>query len=266
MDSLTVYLRLAWAQARGQMQYRVSFLLQLAGAASATFTELLAVLILFRTFGQLAGWSVGDVAVLYGVVAVAFGLAEMAGDGFEDISTLIRMGQFDRVLTRPIPPFVQVMASQFPLRRLGRVAQGVFALWLGQHWLHLDWTPSRALVLASAILSTAAVFVAIFVIGAALCFWTVERTEAQNVFTYGGTELSSYPVHIYSPWLRAVFLYVVPLGLTTYYPALYVLSKPDPLGLPGWVQLASPLIAAGFFAVGMLVWRAGLNHYQSTGS
>ncbi len=248
------------------MQYRASFLLGLAGVFSTTFVELLAVLILFRTFGQMAGWQAGEVALLYGIVAVAFGLSEMAGDGFEDISSLIRTGQFDRVLTRPVPPFVQIMASQFPLKRLGRIAQGVFALALAQRWLGLDWTPGRALVLLSAILSTAVVFVGIFVIGAALCFWTVERTEAQNVFTYGGTELASYPVHIYNPWLRGVFLYVVPLALTTYYPALYLLRKPDPLGLPGWLQLTSPLVALAFFAAGLLAWRAGLNHYQSTGS
>lgn len=248
------------------MQYRASFLLHLAGTFSSTLVELLAVLILFQTFGELAGWQVGEVAFLYGLVSVAFSLADMLGEGFDEVSTLVRTGQFDRVLTRPLPPFVQVMASQFPLRRLGRLVQGVLAICLAQRWGELEWTLLRVLVFVSAIGTTALIFLAVLIMGAALCFWTIERTEVQNVFTYGGTELASYPVHIYSRWLRWVFLYMMPLGLTTYYPAIYVLGKPDPLGLPGWVQFASPLVAAVFFTASLWMWRFGLNHYKSTGS
>ena len=90
--------------------------------------------------------------------------------------------------------------------------------------------------------------------------------EVQNIFTYGGTELASYPLHIYNRWLQGAFLYFVPLALTSYYPALYVLGKPDPLGLPRILQFLAPLVAALFFAAGLVVWRLGLRHYQSTGS
>ena len=111
MDSLFVYGQLVGAQIRGQMQYRVSFLLQLVGSFSIAFSELLAVLILFRTFGEMAGWRVGEVALLYGLVAIGFGISELVSEGFDEVSVLIRMGEFDRVLTRPVQPFLQVLLS-----------------------------------------------------------------------------------------------------------------------------------------------------------
>jgi ABC-2 type transport system permease protein len=248
------------------MQYRASFLLLCGGNFAATLAELLAVLILFRTFGRLGGWRVGEVALLYGLVSLGLALAELFGKGFDGVSALIRSGQLDRVLTRPVSPFVQVMSAQFPLRHLGRAAQGLFALALAQRWASPLWTPASALVLASALGGTMLVFMGVLVMGAALCFWTVERTEAQNVFSYGGAELAGYPMHIYGPWLRGVFLYLVPLALTVYYPALYILGKPDPLGLPGWLQFIALPVGAAFFCAALLVWRAGLNHYASTGS
>lgn len=266
MDSLALYGRLLGAHVRGQMQYRVSFLLLLASNFTTTFAELIAVLILFGTFGEMAGWRVGEVAFLYGLVSIALALAELFGDGFDEVAAMIRLGQFDRVLTRPVPAFVQVMSTQFPLRQLGRLSQGALALGLAQAWVGIAWTPARALVFLSALLATALVFFTVVVVGAAVCFWTTERTEAQNVFTYGGAELGSYPLHIYSPWLRAVFLYFVPLALTSYYPALFILGKPDPLGLPDWLPFTALPAGFLFFALGLLAWRAGLNHYQSTGS
>lgn len=266
MDDLALYPRLVRAQLRGQLQYRVSFLLDTTASFAGTFVQLLAIVILFGAFPDLGGWRVGEVALLYGLVSVAFGLTELCGEGFERVATLVRAGEFDRLLIRPVSPFVQILALEMQLRRIGRIAQGLFALGLAQRWLELVWTAPKAGVLLLAIVSSAVVFQTVMVIGAAACFWTVESSELQNVFTYGGIELATYPLHIYHRWLQRAFLYAVPLALTSYYPALYVLEKPDPLGLPATVAYLAPLVAGGFFAVGQLAWQIGLRHYQSTGS
>lgn len=266
MDNAEIYLRLVGARVRGQMQYRVSFLMQVLATFSTTLMELLSILIFFRTFHDLAGWSVGEVTFLYGLVSVAFGITEMVGAGFDTVALLVRSGEFDRVLTRPVPAFVQVLGTDFQLRRIGRIAQGILALALGQAALGIPWTAPKMLVLVAAVLSSSLVFLGVMMMGAAVCFWTVETTELQNVFTYGGTMLTSYPIHVYNRWLQMAFLYLVPLALTSYYPALYILNKPDPLGLPGVMRFLAPLVAAAFFALGLWVWRLGLRHYQSTGS
>ena len=48
--------------------------------------------------------------------------------------------------------------------------------------------------------------------------------------------------------------------------ALYVLDKPDPFGVPEWLQFASPVVAVIMMSVALLVWRTGVRHYTSTGS
>lgn len=263
---LRLYLRLIAARLRGQMQYRVSFALQVASSFLSTFVELLAVFILFGTFDDLAGWSVGDVAFLYGIASVAFGLTELFAGGFDRVSQMVKEGEFDRVLTRPMPAFLQVLAAELPLRRLGRIVQGMLALLLAQRWVEIAWTLPKALLLPVAVASSALVFFTAFLIGAAICFWTIESSEIQNIFTYGGIELAGNPIHIYNRWIQVVFLYFVPLGLTTFYPVSYILGKPDPLGLPGFLPFVAPLAAGLFFGLGLVVWEFGLRHYQSTGS
>jgi ABC-2 type transport system permease protein len=87
-----------------------------------------------------------------------------------------------------------------------------------------------------------------------------------NIFTYGSSELISYPMHIYPDWLRSVFTFILPAALLNYYPALYFLDKPDPLGMPIFMRFLSPLAGLLVLLISLLFWRFGIRHYQSTGT
>ena len=60
--------------------------------------------------------------------------------------------------------------------------------------------------------------------------------------------------------------FAVPVAFVNWYPALFVLDRPDPFGLPSALQLASPVAAAVLCLLASLAWRAGLRSYRSTGS
>src|SRR5881296_1465513 len=113
---LSLYFRLIGARIRAQMQYKVSFWLELLGFALTTGLEFSIVAILFTRFPSLGGWHVADVALLYGLTGIAFGLAEMIGRGFDaPFELMMQHGTFDTVLTRPLDGFFQVLASEFQL-------------------------------------------------------------------------------------------------------------------------------------------------------
>jgi ABC-2 type transport system permease protein len=110
------------------------------------------------------------------------------------------------------------------------------------------------------------VFLAIFIAGAATAFWTPQTGELTNMFSFGGQFMTSYPMHIYQSWMRSVFTFVIPMAFVNFYPSLYLLGKPDPLGLPSWMPFVSPLPAAAVLAGALAFWRLGVRRYQSTGS
>jgi ABC-2 type transport system permease protein len=261
-----LYRRLIGARMRAQMQYRTSFLLMTLVSMVVTGSDLLAILILFNYFGELAGWQAGEVALLYGLAMVAFGLSEMVAAGFDLFPEAIRQGEFDRVLLRPVGIFVQVLAADFQLRRLGRVAQGGLALALAIAWTSIAWTPLKVLYLLVVLVSGFVMFSALLVLGAVLCFWTVQSIEIINTVTYGGTEMASYPLPIYHELLQRFFTFVVPLAFVSYFPALYLLDRPELQHLPGWLPGMTPIAAAMLALMAWLAWRLGVRHYQSTGS
>lgn len=66
--------------------------------------------------------------------------------------------------------------------------------------------------------------------------------------------------------LRRFFTYIVPAGLMVYYPALYLLDKPDPFGLPSFMPFMAPFAGPAVLGFGFWLWRLGVRHYASTRS
>lgn len=265
---LELYRRLVGAQVRSQMQYRVSFAFDLVSAGLITLVEFGAVALVFQRFESLGGWTLGEVALLYGMVTVSFKLMDMIFAGF-DPSTFgegIRLGAFDRIMLLPAGLTLQVLGSRFTLHRVGAIAQGLLILALAVGLVDIEWNPAKVLYLLVVIGSQILFFGALYVIGSTVTFWTVESIEAVNIFTYGGQEMMSYPMHIYHPLMRRFFTYVVPGVFLNYAPALHLLGRDSPFGLGPAAAYLAPAVGLSAFALALAFWRFGVRHYQSTGT
>jgi ABC-2 type transport system permease protein len=224
--------------------------------------------LVLQRFGNVGGWTLPEIAFLFGIVETAFSLMDMIFSGFDppDFGRLVRLGRLDQLLLRPTSVTLQVLGSRFVLRRLGRVFQGIAILTYALVSVNIQWNPVKYLYLPVVILSTVCFFGGLFIIGSTITFWTIDTIEVMNIFTYGGTEMMSYPMNIYQDWLRKFFTYILPSIFIVYYPALYYLGKPDPFKLPAITPFLSPFIGLGILLFGLAFWNFGLRHYQSSGS
>jgi ABC-2 type transport system permease protein len=265
-DGFATWRRLVGARVRSQLQYRVSFALNTGASFLLTFIDFVVVLVLFTHFTALGGWSLQEVALLYGISGIGIAVADMLMGHIDLIHLDIRSGQFDVVLLRPVGTLLQVMASDVALRRLGRVAQSVAVLAFALVNVDIAWNPLRVALLPVGVVCGALIFGATFVLGGCLTFWTIGSAEAANAFTFGGNMMTSYPLNIFGPWLRRSLAFVIPLAFVTYFPGLYLLDKTDPLGFPTAFQFLAPVVALAFTALTGAAWRTSVRHYRSTGS
>jgi ABC-2 type transport system permease protein len=266
--SISTLNHLVKAQIIGQLQYRISFTFDLLGTLFITLTEFASLALVLPLFDGIGGWQLGDIALLYGTVNLAFGLMDMIFSGFDpgNFGRQIRMGLMDQILLRPAGVITQVLGSAFELRRLGRISIGFLILLLSITQSQIIWTSNKILVLFAAILGQIAYFGGLFIIGATISFWTIGSIEIINVFTYGGTELVSYPMHIYPDTVRKFFTYILPAIFLNYYPALYILDKPDPYNFPNFSHWLAPIAGLIILALALRFWQFGITHYQSTGT
>jgi ABC-2 type transport system permease protein len=265
VDSVVVWRRLVGAQIRSQLQYPLSFTLDAFGSFWISFIDFVVVLVIFRNVPRLNDWNVHEVAFLYAMSSTTFAFTDMVIGQLDQFPQKIRDGNFDILLVRPRGTLFQVIAGDFALRRIARVVQGGIVLVYALSTLTIHWTVLRALVLLVSVPSAIVIFSSIWVVGACIAFWTTDGGEFTNAFTYGGTAMAQYPFDIYATWLRRLLGFVVPLAFVCYFPALYVLGKPDPLGLPRILEFASPLVALASATVAGLVWRIAVRHYRGAG-
>jgi ABC-2 type transport system permease protein len=266
-DDLRLYTHLLSIQVRSQAQYKLNMAIDIGAYFAVTSLEFGAMLLYFGPFPSMFGWKVGEVALLYAIMSISFGFAEMFGAGIDLFPDTIRLGEFDRILLRPASSFLLVIGSDFRLRRLGRISQGIIAMLVTLPLLPgLHWTPAKILAFVLGIGSGSILFMSVLLLGATLCFWTVETTELTNILTYGGREMLSYPIVIYHQILQRFFLFIVPLAFGSYVPTCYLLGRPLPFGLPNEVVFIAPLVALLFSLLAGAIWQSGVRHYQSTGS
>lgn len=266
VDGLALYARLVGAQVRSQLQYRVSFALDLTGMFLISFLDFVAVLILFENVPTLDGWTLHEVAFLYASTCISFALVDLVIGHLDLFPRMIREGTFDLVLVRPRGTLLQVIASDFALRRLGKALQGALVFAFALSGIDVDWNPGRVAMVGVMLVAGALIFAAVWIAGATIAFWTVDGGEFTNAFTYGGNFLTQYPISIYGEWLRRFLAFVVPMAFVCYFPALYVLDRPDPLGFPRAFQFASPLVALAAAVVAGFVWSFAVRRYRSVGS
>jgi ABC-2 type transport system permease protein len=266
VDAFRLYGRYVAASMRGQMQYPAAFLMQGAGQFVITLVEFLGVYALFRRFGGLVHWRLGEVALFYAVVSIAFALADMSTRGFEVFGEeFVRTGAFDRLLLRPRSAALQLAGYELRLSRLGRLLQGLLVLAIAVRLLHPAWGAAETAVLAFAVMGAVALFFGILVLQATLAFWTVESLEIVNTLTYGGVDAAQFPLDIYARWFRNFLTFVVPLACVIYFPVASVLGHVGRTGAPGWLAPLSPAFGFLFLAASFGVWGFGVRRYTSAG-
>ena len=260
------YRALLGGQVRSLTTYRASFVLELVGNAGTVALDVITVLVLFRVTRTLGGFTITEALVMVGLSAFSFATADLLVGNIERLRTYVRTGLFDAVLLRPLHALPQLLLMDLPLRKLSRSVLGLGVLVVALVRAGIDWTPGRALLLIGAAVAGVVFFGSLFVIGSVTAFWWVDSGEIANAFTYGGRDFTAYPVPIFQGWFRAAFAYGLGFGFVSYHPALALLGRADPLGLPAWAGYAAPMVALPALTVAAVLWRVGLRLYRSTGS
>lgn len=260
------YLALLAGQATAQTSYRTSFVIDLISNLGVTAFDVLTVLVLFRVTRSLGGFDLREAMVIVGLSACSFATADLVIGNVERIRQYVRTGLFDAVLVRPLGALPQLLLMDLPLRKASRALFGLTVLVVALAAARIDWTPGRVALAVAAPLAGVVFFGAIVVAAATVAFWWIDSGEMGNAFTYGGRDFTSYPITVYSGWFRLLFAYGLGFAFVAYYPALALLGRTDPLGLPDWVGWAAPGVALPAAAGAAAAWRLGVRHYRSTGS
>lgn len=248
-------------QLKMQMQYPLNFLLVSLGQFLTAFSAFLGVYFLSLRFGDIGGFSLGEVLLCAGVVLMAFALTECFFRGFDTFGSIVSTGKFDRIMLRPRGCVLQVLGQTIEFTRLGRLIQATIMLVWGVQASGVAWNPGKAAALLLMIAGGISMFASFFMIYAAICFVTIEGLEFMNIFTDGGREAGQYPIQVYGREALVFFTYILPLAFVQMYPILWLTGRSA-----NTLFALAPAVCFIMPFPAYALWRLGIKRYSSAGS
>lgn len=245
---------------KSEMAYPASFFLSCVGRLLLTVNCLAGIGLMMWRFGAIGDYTAGEVLPGFGVVMTAFNIAECFARGFDVFSKIVREGTFDRLVVRPRGLVFQVICQDTRMASLPNIVLGIAVIAYGVSVSGIAWTVPKALVLLSMVACGSLLFFGVFLVYAALCFFTMEGLEFINIFTDGIRTFSQFPFDIYGKGVLFFTTAVMPMAMVQYWPLQYLMGKGRA------IYGMFPVLSLWFLIPCWLAWRLGIRHYASAGS
>lgn len=253
------------ARLRSQIAYRGSFAADVAGQVVLGLTEFVELYAILHNIPTFGGLTFAQALLVFAFASIGFSMGDMLLGETDSMSDAIRMGKLEVLLTRPLPVLLQLMTSDFQLRRVGRLAFAFLAMAAALFLTDIDWDPGKVLLFLITPLAGAAIFGALFVGAGAVQFWLVDGRQLGNAFTYGGRYVASMPgAALFLP-MQVFFTFVIPATLVAYAPSLVLLELEGPAGIPSWTGWLGLPAAVVLWGLMLLLWRAAIKKYTGAG-
>jgi viologen exporter family transport system permease protein len=259
------YLRLLWIQVRASlataMQYRGDFLVDGLMSLWWMLWTLVPLWVVFRGRGAVAGWSFPEALLVAAWFTVLRGVLEGAiNPSLVLIADQIRTGTLDFVLVKPADGQFLVSTAKFAPWKVFDLAAG--AIMAVVAFERLGRAPAPGDVLLALVLLGTAVLVlyAMWILVVCASFWVV-RLDNLAYLLSSIFDAARWPLDVFRGAWRALFTFVIPLGLMTTYPAKAMLGILD-----ARTAVAAVGGSVAFALVARFTWTQAISRYTSASS
>ena len=176
-------------------------------------------------------------------------------------SNLVVDGSFDLLLIRPRNIYIQIIGSDMFYEKISRVISTFIIMIYSFFKITVNVNFFKVIVLLLIIIGSSIMVLSVFIIGAAVSFYTIQGIEFINIFTDGTKQLGQYPMGIFNSIVRGIFTFVIPLTLINYYPMKYLTGESS-----NYIYGLLPIFAIFFIIPAVFIFNTGLKKYKSSGS
>ncbi len=255
---------LAWyatMRLRARMAYRGDFAVQALGDLLVASIGLVFLWSVFSHVPDIAGWSFHEVLFIWGMAEATTGIFFVFFQGlWSQNQRYILGGELDRLLLRPIDPYVQLLLDNLKPEDLP-----VALLGCGMMAMALPGLPALSLaqwfMLPVFLLAGVGVLAGVLTGISAIGFRVHHRGTAIGL-VYQASVFARYPLTVFPRSLQVLLVWVLPFAFISFLPASWFLGREE------WLAFAmvQPIVGLACASLGLLTWRRGLSDYRSTGT
>ncbi len=221
---------------------------------------LLLIISLFAFTDNLAGYSKYEVVLFFLTFNLIDVFSQALFRGIYAFRSDIQRGNFDFVLSKPVNPLFYSLSRLTDILDIIFLAPIIVLIVYVMGKLPVRPTFSQLGLYAMLVLTGLIIVLAIHIISASVTIWKIESENFIWLYREAMT-IGRFPPEVYSPTVRALFTFIIPIIIAVAFPVKAVLHALDWT----WTMFAL-LYAAGFFGFSLLLWKASLKAYSSASS
>ena len=264
-------LRLAAAYTRHVMkawfQYKVDAVLRSLAVFLREATGIFVIYFTLLKFDTLNGWNMYEMLFLFSLLFVTYGILILFFTGLRDFGHTVRTGNFDRFILRPRGLLFQLIFCNADwFAAIGHGGLGIVLFVISARNVGINWNVATVCYYILAIIGGVLIQGAIFLFIATLDIYLLETGSIKELFYYNARKFAGYPISIFSEGIQAVMIYVVPFAFVNYFPAQFLLRKPDMAQYPEIFMYITPVVGVVMYLLAYGFWRFSVRYYKSSGN
>jgi ABC-2 type transport system permease protein len=244
-------------------------LLHVASNICSATAAIISMFLLAGRVGGVAGMSRGEILFMlsYGLAVDGLYVMVFENGNIGVLSRMIGQGRFDQQVIQPVPYWMQLLSQGLaPFSGNVHFICGVGLLVFSSGVAGVRVTYAWAAVLTASLILSCAVMASAIWWSSALAFYAPAAAEDMAEVThliFSSTKI--FPMGGLGLALRLAVCSVLPIGLTAWFPSLYLLGRPL-LGNQYVSVLFLVAITAIFTSCFIFYFRKGMEYYAKNGS
>lgn len=246
------------------MNYRVSFFIQIAVEVFYTVVAIVFFNVLYSGVKNIVGWTYWEIIFLLGVESIMVELLVglVFAYGTNNLPSRIKDGEVDFMLMKPINSFISLTIIQPYVTSLFATIPGLYLIFISAPKINLQLT---ALNIVGALIILVCGFIiaySVMVMISSLSFVFLNATTFPRIGMNSMTNFATRPHQVFNNvFLRIIFYFVLPSIFIASIPASTLIK-----GLDFRFLIQAILLAFLFLSLAYRLWNKMIRYYSSASS
>lgn len=271
------YLTLAF---KSRMIYKLDWVLGMLALIVSNTASFFVLYLTLLPVNSVGGWDLKMIMFMYGFLLIPMGVDHTFTDLLWNYGgSLIKDGELDRILMKPVNPLFQMCAEGFQMGGVGEVILGIAFMCSFGPGLTIAWNASNVFGLILCGVFAIPIYFSIKLFFMTFAFY-LGRSLPLMSGMYNLKEYGKYPLTVYKKGgvfgeiMANILLFILPFGLVGYVPISALIRPSEAFMIFGlslepniwYAALSIFILGSTQMIVSYLFFRHGLKKYGSSGS
>jgi ABC-2 type transport system permease protein len=217
--------------------------------------------VIYKNIPDINGWTFWEIVFMYAMIYITEGANTAFFEGMWVLGRLINMGEFDRILLRPVSPLVQVVGRSVGMNGYGNLITGSILLAQALIHIQIEWTIPKIIFGIIFFFSAIAIRCSIILIANSTSFWLQASSNSVPFMVHSFCDFAKYPITIFPMAIKVVICVAIPFAFVSFFPATVLFDKSSM-----YMGLLIPVVAVIFMIIAKYTFYLGVKKYDSTGN